>query len=338
MGLKRILKHAKRRYCDSISNRHSKPLGPPTESERQLVELLRREFREQVTASSTNGPEAVPLWLQNVDRLRSLVLDQDPRGFLRWDVVERTMALTSAPYIAVELADLQGRPDWADRWSRVIQEDPAGHPRPYWRYPASSETLIHHAYHWAQFEEKTELRLDEIDCIFEFGGGYGGMCRLLRRLGFRKRYVLFDLPAFSALQRYFLRSLGLAVASQPSFESGQDAVLCTSRVDEVAAALATREKSAPAVFIGTWSISEVPAGLRREILSLVSEFTGFLMAYQMQFEQIDNDAFFKEIKAAWADVTWTHWPIEHIPKNMYLMGRRTVRSQACSSRPSGAVQ
>ena len=42
------------------------------------------------------------------------------------------------------------------------------------------------------------------DVIVEFGGGYGSMCRLVRKLGFKGRYVIFDLRPILALQKYYL--------------------------------------------------------------------------------------------------------------------------------------
>jgi hypothetical protein len=51
--------------------------------------------------------------------------------------------------------------------------------------------------------------LHDADCIVEFGGGFGSMCRLIGALGFRGRYVIFDLPPVLALQRYYLGLHGI---------------------------------------------------------------------------------------------------------------------------------
>ena len=51
--------------------------------------------------------------------------------------------------------------------------------------------------------------------IVEFGGGYGSMCRLLHKLGFSGQYFIYDLPEFVALQRYFLKSIGMPVRDGP---------------------------------------------------------------------------------------------------------------------------
>ena len=87
--------------------------------------------------------------------------------------------------------------------------------------------MIHHAYHLAQFEEKTRTQVHEIDFVLEFGGGYGSMCRLFYNLGFRGRYVIFDLPSFSALQIYYLKTLDLPV--QPINElKSRTGIVCVS--------------------------------------------------------------------------------------------------------------
>jgi hypothetical protein len=51
----------------------------------------------------------------------------------------------------------------------------------------------------------------DTDCIIEFGGGFGSMCRLVHALGFRGQHIIFDLPPVWALQRYYLRLHGIEV-------------------------------------------------------------------------------------------------------------------------------
>ena len=65
--------------------------------------------------------------------------------------------------------------------------------------------------HLALFEETTGSKIDTLELIFEFGGGYGSMCRLAHNLGFNQAYIIFDLQPFSALQNYYLSSLDLPV-------------------------------------------------------------------------------------------------------------------------------
>lgn len=129
------------------------------------------------------------------------------------------MFASAARYIFTELNFVKRSPEWITCRHRAIRESSVGHPIPYPFYPASSGNLIRHAYHVASFEEKTQCKTKDIDFVFEFGGdgGYGSMCRLFYNAGFHGKYVIFDLPPFSALQVYFLKTLGLPVQSEFEF-------------------------------------------------------------------------------------------------------------------------
>jgi hypothetical protein len=180
-----------------------RPLAPPTGAEGALLAELADAF-ESIPAldPDTEFPASETAWRQNIVELRHHVLHDDPREFLRWPVVERTMFLTT--HERMELRFLKDSSEWEVRWRSALKEDQVGHPTPSPFYPSSSGNRIHHAYHLARFERELDLRVDQLSLVLEFGGGYGGMCRLIHRLGFRGRYLLYDLPEFSALQASFL--------------------------------------------------------------------------------------------------------------------------------------
>ena len=298
-------------------------MPPTTPLENAAIDDLRATFREMPPRATEGVPPTQAAWLQNTARLRDLVLNGNPREFLRWDVVTYTMFVMFASYTRTELRSLRRRPDWATRWRHAIRESVVGNPIPCVIHPSSSSNLIHHAYHVAQFEEKTGLGVQDVDFVFEFGGGYGSMCRLFNNLGFRGTYVIFDLPEFSALQAYYLTTLGLTVHTDRSpARPGEQGVVCTSDLERVGELIASRAGPKNSVFVGTWSISESPVALRDRVLPLTDRFLGFLIAYQDQFGEADNRAFFDAWKATRPDVQWTSWKIPHLPFDSYLVGRR----------------
>jgi hypothetical protein len=314
-----MLKYIAKKLLNIIFNR---PLPLPSSSERILLFELQDIFRKlPVMEISTDVQPSEAEWLNNVNRLRTLVLHQDPRNFLQWDVVISTMFIVFAKYIFAELKYLKHSPGWNIRWRSAIRESSVGHPIPYVFYPTSSGNLIHHCYHIAQFEEKTKIKVDELEFVFEFGGGYGSMCRLLFNLGFRGKYVIFDLPSFSALQTYFLRSLDLPVRSINEFRTSKTGIVCISDIQELKGLLADYLQPRDSLFIATWSISESPIDIRHSVLPLVSNFQSFLIAYQSSFGEVNNLDFFDNWKMSIKNVTWHNWPIEHMPgKSHYLVG------------------
>lgn len=296
-------------------------LPPLSSMEKDYIAELQREFRKQPILVSKNTVASEAAWAGNMNRLRELVLSHDPRKFLRWDVIRNTMFVTYARYISSELRHLANEPDWSTRWRLAIEESPVGSPIPYIFYRKSSGNLIHHAYHLAQFEDKTKVKVGEIDLVVEFGGGYGSMCRLFHKAGFSGRYVIYDLIPFSLMQQYYLKTLGFPVRPIKEFAMSKDGVFCVTDLQELRMLLNSSTDSIKKMFVGTWSISETPLDLRGPILSLVSDFGYYLIGYQNRFEEVNNEEFFKNWVAGKPYVFWHNWEIPHIPGSNYLMGR-----------------
>jgi len=290
--------------------------------EEKLISDLRNTF---VNFSNTNtNTQGENRWLENISRLNDLVMNEDPKHFLQWDVIKRTMEVGDADFIETELNFLKNLKDW-ERWGNAIREVSIGSPTFSNIYPDSSGNLIHHAYHVAQFENMTDKNIHDIDCIFEFGGGYGGMYRLIHNLGFSGKYIIFDFPEFSALQKYFIKNLGIETHTVESFKQANSGVICVSDINILQDLLLKYIPIKNSMFLATWSLSECPVDLRKKILSMISDFKNFLISYQGQFEGINNIEFFDQWKDSHLDVNWTDKIIEHIPNeyyrdNFYLMG------------------
>jgi hypothetical protein len=297
----------------------------PSGQEEAFLPEFQITFRELPVLESTDVPDSEAEWLSNMKRLREFVLNEDSREFLRWGVISDTMFVAFARYVYKELKYLKHRPDWETRWRAAIRESPVGRPIPYMFYPTSSGNLIHHAYHLAQFQEKTKVQLRNVGFVFEFGGGYGSMCRLFHNLGFDGKYIIFDLPPFSALQRYFLKTLGLPVKSLAEFVRSNTGIVCVSEIQELRALLTHHVEANNAMFVATWSISEAPFKTRSLILPLISKFSLYLIAYQDRFGEVNNLDFFNNWKEGLRNVVWHNWRIEHIPGNNYLVGSVSPR-------------
>lgn len=315
----RAVKRAIRRLILSVV---SKPLAPATNSDKELVEELRSAFRDLPCRDSTSWSRSEKEWLNNMKSLRELVLSQNPRKFLGWHLILRTMFVGNKRYVSTELNFLRGLAEWETRWCEAIIESQVGHPMPYWKYPRSSGNLIHHAYHIAQFEQKTAIYVHNVDFVFEFGGGYGSMCRLFHNLGFQGKYIIFDLPGFGALQSFFLKSIGIRVHSVKSFKTSKSGVVCISDLELLTTVLEDHDDFSNSMFVATWSVSETPANLRGLILSLLGKFKGFLISYQDQFEEVNNIEFFRNWVTTQNDVKWYNWQIQHLEHNKYLIGKR----------------
>lgn len=259
------------------------------------------------------GPEAE--WLAFLREIRRLALDprQDPRGFLRWEIIAFTMAVNRPTYVRTELAQLRADPAWSTRWAPALVEDAAGRPRRLSRERFTSGSLVDHAYHVWRFEHATGLSVSrDFDTVAEFGGGYGGFARLFRRLGFEGRIHIHDWSMIGALQRFWF---GLVeVGGRPVGE-----IETSAELSEFGRAV---EEGGRTLFIAMWSLSEAAPAVREEVRPRVEGAAGHLIGYQEHFAGHDNAGAFEEWQKLQPDVEWIDQSIAHQPGQRYLFGVR----------------
>lgn len=306
---------------DRLAARHDRPLPPATARELELVRDLRREVEEIGLPPAGDDQPSEIVWRSFMERFFEAVRREDPRAFLRWPVIRKAMFVSNQPYLALELLFLRSRRDWARRWRPALRESATGHPPPFWALPSSSGNLIHHAHHLAQYELRTGRPAAAFPAVFEFGGGYGSMCRLFHQLGFAGRYVIYDLRPFSALQSFFLGSLGLPLLPPGRLPAAGGGVVCVSDAGALDEALAWAGLGR-ALFVGTWSISETPAHVRERIMPKVAGCDGVLIAYMRNFLEMDNHGLFTAWSAEHPEFAWSQRGIRTLPGHYYLFGAR----------------
>lgn len=302
---------------DNIFSKLDQFFDLPGAKERALITDLRRAFDKIPVIEKKEQRPSEVFYNNWLNKLRFLVLNNDPRQFLQWGIIKSSMF---CDYYPEELAFLQERNDWSTRWCKAIEESSIGKPTWSVNHLQSSGNLIHHAYHVAQFEDKTGMLIEDINFVFEFGGGYGSMCRLFRNLGFKGKYIIFDYPHFSALQKFYLKSLG--VISKDNGKSDVD-VVCVSNIKELISLFSNKLHDENNLFMATWSISESPVQFRAQIWPLLNQFNAFLIAYQGKFFELDNVDYFQNFKKNYmaANINWYEWQIMHLAESQYyLMG------------------
>lgn len=298
------------------------PLPLASGKEKELVEDVRKAFINYDILKVDGCTESEAFWQKSMNRLRWLVIQGDPREFLRWDVVQQTMFVGSAAYISTELKYLKRHLKWEGRWKPAIQESPVGHPPPYFRYSKSSGNLIHHTYHVSRFEDHSQSKIENMSHIFEFGGGYGSMCRLINQLGFKGRYIIFDLPPFSNLQTFYLRCLDIPVHKIEDYDTVENGVFCISTTEDLT--FFEKQEMKNSLFIATWSLSESPLHVRKMIEPLSDKYDAFLIAYQEDFGEVNNIEYFTRWIKEKNNVSWGKFRISHAPRSWYLFGTKNL--------------
>ncbi len=145
------------------------------------------------------------------------------------------------------------------------------------------------------------------------------MSRLFYNLGFKGKYIIFDLQPFSLLQKFYLKSMNIPVLTTENFKSSDKGVLLLSDLEQLEKVLEDVNVSR-SMFLATWSISESPMNVRDSFVPLVSDFGSYLIAYQDSFGEVNNIEYFDAWKKNRSDIKWVNYPIEQIPGSNYLMG------------------
>lgn len=69
----------------------------------------------------------------------------------------------------------------------------------------TSHNSIHHLYHLTYYQDKTNLNFEKINTVVEWGGGYGNLAKIFKRLLNKNyTYIILDLPLFSCVQWLYL--------------------------------------------------------------------------------------------------------------------------------------
>ncbi|KKK58388.1 hypothetical protein LCGC14_3044940, partial [marine sediment metagenome] len=132
-----------------------------------------------------------------------------PMGFLHHSTLTQTMVFSRKKGISIteklarNIQDTFG----AQTTEILLREDYIGLPTiTNLRYMTSAQRA-HHTNHLASYTRATQNAFWDNQHIVEWGGGYGNMARIIRRMNPSVTYTIIDLPELLALQYIYLTSL-----------------------------------------------------------------------------------------------------------------------------------
>lgn len=212
-------------------------------------------------------------WAEYNNKIAKHIEEDDINNFTNWPIVSNTMVYGDN---RGAFEHLRGLPDW-DVWKEFIREVPEGNPIPNRWCSSSSGNMIHQANHLSRFLSRTSCKLKGLKAIYEFGGGYGCLCRLIHNLGFSGKYAIMDLPAVQFLQKWYLGR---------TIKQGQITYLLDS--DEF-----TKQMEDGGLFIANWSLSEVAYLLRDKILQTACKKMDYIfLSFQGSHGELNNLDYF----------------------------------------------
>jgi len=199
-----------------------------------------------------------PDWSDHARKLRELLKNDDVANFRDWDIIRQTCHIT-------------GPAKWMNAERKALLENG-------WDIDKLTHTEVHQYYHAMMMEKLMgieELGAGQDDNFVEIGGGYGVLASALASPS-RANYTIIDIPEMLEIQRY---NLG------PLAEDGM-VTLITYPSDAVV--------DSHTLVIALWSLSELDEIGRKEFLRVFDAAGAWFVAYQKQWQDIDNVAWFEE--------------------------------------------
>lgn len=133
--------------------------------------------------------------------------------------------------------------------------------------------------------------LSKMNTIIELGGGLGEMAHIIYQLGFKGDYYIYDFEELGSIQKYI------------HTEAGLDKVHHISSLDDF-----PKESD---LTIATWSLTEMPFDLRKQILGKLTADQDYLIAYSKKIFGYDNEKWitenFMNSNANFIDIPFMPW-------------------------------
>lgn len=249
-------------------------------------------------------------WKKLNVELEKEFLPNFPFSFLRNEIINKTM-FVDASWISEEMAFIESKIS-KNMLKKILKEDYIGDPILHNPKYLTSHNSIHQVYHLLRFSEKSDIF--KIKNIVEWGGGYGSMAKIFRRLSSGEiTYTIVDTPLFSCIQwLYLTTTLGeeyINIITSPKQR------LDLNKVNLLPLCFLEKHTIQTDLFIALWSLSE-SSKYSQDYVASRNFFNSkyFLIAYQdNSLEFPDADRIKESVVEHGASVE----DIEFLPGNHY---------------------
>jgi hypothetical protein len=148
----------------------------------------------------------------------------------------------------------------------------------------TSANRAHHASHLAHYKRLTGTDFWDCRSIVEWGGGYGDMARIIRRMNPSVTYTIIDLPELLALQYVYLSSIFGEGAVNVIGRNDSGVTLGKINLIASQSVYDTRRELECDGFLSTWALTESPRRFQMAVLE-----RGFFGASSLLLGVMNNE-------------------------------------------------
>ena len=274
-------------------------------------------YQNNFPANNKNHEDFMtPSWKDNCDKMEEYLTNNFSSNFLNYKIIRNSMVLNNRNIKNNELKYIETKID-QEILKEILREYDTGTPRIMDLKYNTSATSIHHLYHLIKFSSELKIDLNKINTVVEFGGGYGDLAKIFKKINPKITYLIIDLPIFSTLQSIYLKSVlgeaevNLIIKNEQMKNNAINLIpLDPPRID-------VSQFPAIDLFVSTWALSESSLKAQQYIKSKnYFDAENLLLAYQKNDDLFSCAENIKNINKGYASLY--NKEIEFIKDNYYL--------------------
>jgi hypothetical protein len=208
-------------------------------------------------------------WTGWAGAIRKEFQDGVPIGFLAYPTVSHTMVFARRRGIKLtsKLIDIVLQVFGKETTVNLIREDYIGLPTISNAGYMTLANRCHHANHLAHYTRECKRNFWDCNSIVEWGGGYGNMARIIRKMNPSITYVIIDLPELLALQYVYLSSIE-GEDNVYVLQPGEAMQIIPGKINLMTSQTAAHLKIGLNCdgFISTWAITESPKDAQEYVM------------------------------------------------------------------------
>lgn len=288
--------------------------------EKQVYHINDKYFKEFMEESKAiiDSSFVESEWSDFMQEIYNNFLVEDKNSFLRFQIIQNTLHPAQYSLSSKYFHFLKNKDLFLKYLSKFCIESPVGNPFIDPIYKLSSPLLIQHTHHLYTILTSFNIKIDDLESIFEYGAGYGSFTRLLKNAGFKNNHIIYDLEFMTLLQKMYLRSV--FNSEENKNVSNLENISWISRIED--ALDLDIENIENNLFLATWSLSETPLDIRNKFLPIIKNHKYIFITYQKDFYKTDNVSYFKNFVHEINSHEWSHYECEFFKNNFYLVGAR----------------
>lgn len=265
----------------------------------------------------------MPDWKKNTEEIESIFLSGLPFSFLRNQILKQTM-FAHLPKKSTNIQKKLISQKYNEEDAGVIlREHDTGSPiLNDFQYKTSGNS-IHHLYHLLKFNQETGVSPTAVNSVMEFGGGYGNMAKIFKKINPIATYTIVDIPVFSYIQFVYLGTV-LGKDNVVMFDGVGS--IKQGKINIVPLHKAFIEKLSsivekPDLFISTWALSETNEATQNMVRAEdYFESKYLLLAYQKKSEAFAYAQDIEKLPQNYQSVYGAE--TEYLKDNYYLFASR----------------